>query len=216
MKHTKPTTKILIGLAFAFSTTSAWARTDVNAQIEKLKQNAENSEANYEQYKTNMDIVNKNIEQADLALKEVRTMKTNLVKNTQNVDKNKLALQKIEQDIGVLKTKEQEKITAEDKQIAEVRAILEKLENNKRLRQANVLAYEQKIEEIKKERADWDTQVQQLASLQKQLEEKEKKAADEKSSWSAKHKDYDSETKKWKAQAQNSRETYNKHKRLND
>lgn len=208
-------TKLLV-LALTVATSTAAAKTDTTAQIDKLKTNAENSEANYNQYKSNLDIVNKNINQADMALKDVKKMNTQLIQNTKNVDKNKLALVKLEQDLNGLKAKEQAKIKSEEAQIAEVKKMLEKLEANKKQREMNLVTYDQKIEEVKKEQAEWGNQVAQMASLQKQLSDKEKKAGEEKAAWSAKRKDYESEATKWQAQAQNSRETYSKYKRLDD
>lgn len=205
-----------IAAALILSGPAANAKTDTAKQIEKLKVNAENSEANYEQYRANLEIVNKNIEQADGALKEIRKMKTQLVSNTQNVEKNKQALMKLEQELGKLKAKELEEIKKDEAQIAELRKVLEKLEANKRVREQNVAAYDQKVLEVQKERADWDSQVQQMASLQKQLNEKEQKAAEEKATWTAKRKDYEGEAKKWQAQAASARETYTKYKKLDE
>jgi chromosome segregation ATPase len=210
---TKITTAVAIA---ALIGSTAFAKTDTSKQVEKLKVNAENSEANYDQYKSNLEIVNKNIDQADGALKDIRKMKTQLVSNTQNVEKNKQALVKLEQELVKFKTQEQEKIKADEVQIAELKKTLEKLEANKKMREQNVLAYDAKTEEVKKERADWDTQVAQMASLQKQLAEKEQKASEEKNAWTAKRKDYEGEARKWQNQAASARETYSKYKKLDE
>jgi chromosome segregation ATPase len=192
------------------------AKTNVEGQIEQLKVNAENSEFNYRQYQDNLDVVNKNVEQSDKAIKDLRQMKKQLITNTQNVDKNKKALADMEKDIQSLKAKEQVKMQKEDQQIAEVKKILEKLEANKKKREENLLAYDKMTEQVKQEQKDWDTQVQQMATLQKDLDAKELKATEEKTTWQAKRKDYEAEAKKWEAKAAESRNSHSKIKKIKD
>lgn len=207
---------ILIGLAIMAVSFSARAKTDTTKSIEQLEVNADNSEFNFKQYQDNLDIVNKNIDQSDKAIKDLRQMKSQLIKNTKNVDANKKALVKMEQDVQVMKKAEQVKLQKDEAQIAEVKKFLAGLEENKKKREENMLAYDKMLEQAKQEQIDWELQVKQMSTLMSDLETKEKKATEEKQSWTAKRRDYEGEAKKWEAQAANSRATYNKYKKLKD
>lgn len=208
--------KLMIVLAIVLLCLRATAKTNPEATLEQLKTNAENSEFNFKQYKDNLDVVNKNVDQSEKAIKELRTLKQQLKSNTQNVDKNKKSLADMQLEIQKLKKKEQEKMAQDEKQLAEVRKILEKLEANKKKREENLTSYDQMNMQVQEEIKDWDTQVQQMATLQKELDLKEKKALDEKAAWQSKRKDYESEAKKWESQAQNSKSTYEKYKKMKD
>src|SRR5688572_26173556 len=110
MKNYKQAAAVLIAFSFAHS---GFAKTDPKVAIEQLKTNIENSEANYQQYQQNLDVVNKNVAESDKAIKELQKLKTQLINNTKNVDKNKAALLKMEKDVQLMKGKETAKIQAE-------------------------------------------------------------------------------------------------------
>jgi hypothetical protein len=208
--------KLIVITAIAFFCVKAAAKTDPANTLDQLKVNAENSEFNYRQYQDNLDVVNKNVEQSDKAAQELRALKKQLISNTQNVDKNKKSLAEVQIEIQKLKKKEQDRLAQDEKQILEVKKILEKLEANKQKRLENVTAYDQMNTQVEQEIKEWDTQVQQMATLQKELDAKEKRAVDEKVHWQAKRKDYEAESKKWSAQAKSSKATYDKYKKMND
>ena len=195
---------------------AAEARTTVKESLEQLKTNAENSEFNYRQYQDNLDVVNKNVEQSDKAIKELKKLKSQLISNTQNVDKNKKALVDMEKEILVLKQKEQAKLAQEEKHLETVRKILADLEANKKKREENALAYDKMTEQVKQEQQDWDKQVQEMTNLQAEIGKKEAAALTEKKNWEAKRKDYEAEAKKWERQASSSRGAYDKIKKLNE
>lgn len=208
--------KIIVVMAIAFFGMRLSAKTNAGATLEQLKTNAENSDYNYKQYQDNLDIVNKNIEQSDKAAKELRALKKQLESNTKNVAKNKKSLADMQVEILKMKASEQDRIAKDEKQIDEVKKIMSKLEANKAKRLENIAAYDQMNVQVQEELKDWDTQVQQMTVLQKELDSKEKKAVDEKSNWLSKRKDYTAEAKKWAAQSQKSKETYNKYKKVKD
>ena len=118
--------------------------------------------------------------------------------------------------LNAMKQKEQEKIATEDKQIAEVKALLEKLEKNKKQRELNVKAYDQKVAEIQQELNDWDNQVAQMAKLNEEIDKKHQQAVTEKGKWVGKKADYAKEAKKWKGQASTAKSTYTKYQALAD
>lgn len=208
--------KLIIVLSVLTISMAVNAKTEVKVELGKLKTNAENSEHNYKQYQSNLEIVDRNIKQADSAAKELTNLKTQLQKNAKNVDKNKAALVKLETDVKTLKTKEVGRISKDEQQIQALKKILDKLEANKRNRELNVQAYDQKLAEIKKERADWNKQISQMTTLQAQIDKKKSEALGEKTKWKQKRKDYASEAKKWGKENKNAKATYNKYSRLAD
>lgn len=202
---------LLLSLLMTVAAESVYARTSTEGQIQKLKENAENSEHNYNQYQSNLEIVDRNIKQAGDAGKELDRLKGQLEKNVQNVDKNKQALTKLETDINGFKTAEKTRIAKDDEQIAQLKALLEKLEKNKKQRELNMLAYDKKLGEIQIERGLWDKQVEQMADLQKQIQQKKQLATTEKDGWSKKRKDYSGEAEKWKKESAEAKSQHQKY-----
>ena len=193
-----------------------YGRTDVEAGLEQLQENAVNSKSNYEQYKDNMEISSGNVVETTKAIKELRDQRKQLTMNQSNIVKNKMALDKMKQKLAGHKAAEQERMKTEDAQITEVRAVLEKLEANKRQREMNLAAYEAKIQEIEKEKLEWDSQRKVAGELTKDLDTKEKEVLTEREKWIEKKKGYRSEAMKWYKQAQSAEQTQAKFKKLND
>lgn len=207
--------KILAGLLVGFVNT-AHARTDVEASLEQLKTNTDNSKANYEQYKGNMETSSANVVETTKAIKELRDQRKQLTLNQSNIEKNKAALEKMKLKLTGHKIAEQEKLKKEEVQLGEVRALLEKLEANKRQREMNLAAYEAKIQELDKEKVEWDSQRQAAAELGKEIDMKEKEVLADREKWIEKKKGYRSEALKWYKQAQVAEQTQAKFKRLQD
>ena len=70
--------KIIILLILAFSVSTLHARTDVNEQLGKLKNNHVNSSENYKNYKENYDISLKNVNEIKEALLVISKLKRDL------------------------------------------------------------------------------------------------------------------------------------------
>ncbi len=136
--------------------------------------------------------------------------------NQGSIEKNKAALDKMKQKIASLKVAEQEKLKKEEAQIQEVKALLEKLESNKRTREMNMAAYDAKVQEIEKEKSDWDSQRQVASELTKVIDQKEAEATTEKAKWSSKKNEYHTEALKWYKQAEKSDQAQARFKRLGD
>ncbi|MGE0764268.1 MAG: hypothetical protein AB7N80_13380 [Bdellovibrionales bacterium] len=206
----------LVAVIALCSAAIAEARTDVKASMEQLKENTENSKNNYEQYKNNMEISSNNVVETTKAIKELRDQRKQLAANQTNIEKNKASIEKMKQKLAGHKVTELEKMKKEEAQIAEVRAVLEKLEANKRQREMNLTAYDTKIQELEKEKAEWDSQRQAAGELSRELDLKEKEVLAEREKWIEKKKGYRSEALKWHKQAQVAEQTETKFKRLQD
>src|SRR5262245_43697904 len=85
-----------LGLTLGLATSSAaFGKTDVDGAIDQLKTNEENAKANKKQYQENVDIVTKNINEVAAAIKTLHDQKTQLVSNSQNLEKNRAAVEKM-------------------------------------------------------------------------------------------------------------------------
>ncbi len=197
-------------------TMKADAKTDVVGSLEQLKDNVSNSQSNLDQYKNNVDITSGNIKETTDAVKELRVQKAQLISNGQNVTKNKALLDQMKLKIEGFKAQENEKLKLEEAQIAEVRALLEKLEANKVQRQTNLAAYDQKVKEIEQEKADWDQQKNMMVSLLKDIDNKEKDALAERAKWIEKRAGYKTEATKWEQTNKLADQTYTRFKKLQD
>ena len=112
------------------------------------------------------------------------------------------------------KEEEGQKIKSDEAQIAEVKALLEKLEESKRKRELNIAAYAQKMIEIEKEKSDWDKQRAAMTQLKTELELKEQEALAEQKKWDEKKKSYSAETDKWQKASRSAEQIQAKYKRL--
>ena len=99
--------------------------------------------------------------------------------------------------------------------MAQLKALMDKLEANKVLREKNIASYDQKINEIEMEKANWDQQKNEMVAIHKEIDSKEKIALSEREKWVGKYKGYSEETKKWDRQAASAEETRVKFEQLN-
>lgn len=208
--------KYLIIFAIALSAQTAWAKTDGKANLEKLKTNADNSSANYDQYKANRDISTDNVVETTKAIKELRKQRDQLASNAKNADKNRAALDQMIVKINALKAKEQATMKSEEAQIAKVREVLNKLEANKKQREDNLALYDQKVKEAETEKATWADAQKSIVQINADLDKKEKEATAEREKWLGKKQAYHDEALKWGKQNQADDQAYTKFKKLQD
>lgn len=208
--------KYLMILTLALFSQHVAAKTDGKVNLEKLKSNAENSESNYQQYKGNRDISTDNVVETTKAIKELRKQRDQLASNAKNADKNRAALDRMIVKITTLKASEQKTMQAEDAQIAKVRDVLNKLEANKKQREANIAMYDQKVKEAETEKATWADAQKSMALINADLDKKEKEVMAEREKWIGKKQAYHTEALKWGKQNQADDQAYTKFKKLQD
>jgi len=80
----------------------------------------------------------------------------------------------------------------------------------------NLAAYDAKIQELEKEKADWDAQRKAASELTGEINKKETEAVAERQKWTEKRKGYRAEAEKWLNNARTAEQTYTKFKRLGD
>ena len=179
---------IIVFVSMFFFAANAEGKMVSSESLNKLKENVENSESNYGQYKKNHEIASKNVEQAKGALKDLGKLKSQLTKNNQDVEKNKAKLDKMKIKLKSLQDKEQQRLQAEQKKLDELKKLVAEMEKSQKLRQENVLAYNAKMKEIDQEKKDWDKQRNLMAGLKAQIENKERDAVAEKEEMGSKRK----------------------------
>jgi chromosome segregation ATPase len=194
----------------------AYAGTDVQGSVDKLKTNEDNAKANLKQYQANVDIASKNIKEAEEAIKQLREQKKKLMTSGGNLEKNRAALDQVQKRMEGFKAQEAEQMKREDAQAAKLQEALAKLQANKEQRSKNIAEYDAKINDINNERKNWATGQTEVASLKKDIEDKEAKAVAERDKWVEKKKGYQAEASKWEHQSKFAAETRAKVEKLND
>ena len=187
---------------------------DVAGSLEKLKANKENSALNFIQYKKNFEITSANIEQTNLAAKELAEQKALLKKSAAEMDSNQKRLTQMRDQVAGFKTAEQIELQEEEKKIEELQKVLAKLEANKRLRQQNLDAYDARLKEIEAEKQQWLDQNAKMGELLAEIAKKEDQVKKEREEWVEKRKHYRAETLKWKKANQLAEQTYTRFKKL--
>jgi hypothetical protein len=210
MKHS---IKIITTIGLVFSV-GAFAKTDVKGAMKRLQENETNAKDNLKQYETNKDISHKNAEEVTKAVKELRAQRKALTDNSQNLEKNRAILDAMKKKIAGFKTHEQELLKTEEAQKAQLQALIDKLEKNRLQREQNIASYDAKIQEIENEKNNWDQQRAEMASIQQEIDTKEKIALAERQKWIEKYKGYTEEAKKWDRQAASAEETRVKFEQL--
>lgn len=205
-----------IAMFIILSYTSVEAGTDVGQSLETLKTNMENSQTNFDQYEKNQKISARNAEETRKAMVELKKLEKSLIENSQNIDKNKAKLDQMKVKIQEYKKAEMMELEKEKNYIAEVQALLNKLQKNAQQREMNITAYDTKMQEIDKEKKDWDTQRGALADLKQEIASKYTQAQQENAKWSGKEKSYGDESTKWRKQSITARETYLQYKHLHE
>jgi len=206
--------KIILAVAFSAGALAV-AKTNVKGAIERLQQNEANAKDNLKQYEVNREISKKNAEEVTQAIKELRNQRKSLVENSKNLEKNTAILNAMKKKIAAFKANETSLLKTEEAQMAQLKALMDKLEANKVLREKNIASYDQKINEIEMEKANWSQQKNEMIAIHKEIDSKEKIAVSEREKWVGKYKGYSEETKKWDRQAASAEETRVKFEQLN-
>ena len=195
---------------------SAFAKTNIQVDLDQLEKNKVNSEKNYEQYEKNYDIVSSNITASEKAIADLQGQRKQLKKNTQNIDKNKQAIVKVINTVKGYKEIEVKKLEDDLSQINKVKDVLDKLMSQKNQREVNITAYTDKIKELNEEKQAWNNQNKALGDLHSTLNSKENDAKKEKAKWVSKKNNYKKERDKWKKESSVASGVYNKYDHLAD
>lgn len=179
---------------------SAFARTDVAAKVQQLNDNVGASKANLEQYESNLKTVVANLNETDRALKTIERQKLALTKQTAQSTKDQGTVETAKAEVDSHLKKERELLTAEERQIEELRLSLQRMEANKEKRLANIASYEERLKSVETDKAAWNERNQSVSDLDSALKAKEDEAKAERKRLQAKKAEYEEEIGKWKKQ----------------
>lgn len=177
-------------------------KTDVTGALQQLKSNEDNAKSNKKQYEENESIASKNVAEVTAAIKQLREQKGQLISNSQNLDKNRAILEKMKMKLTEYTREETMQLKKEEAEMTQLRAMLTRLEANKKQRDENLAAYQQKMTEVDTEKADWDAQKQAIVQIQTELSNKETKALTEREKWMNRRKGYHDEAARWEKESE--------------
>ena len=178
----------------------AHARTDVKAKVQQLNDNVSASKANLQQYESNLSAVSSNLNETDRALKTIAAQKAAIVKQTGQSAKDQSAVDTAKADVEANLKKEKDLLLTEERQIEDLKAALQRVEANKAKRQANIVAYEERLKSVETDRSAWTERSQSITDLDAALKAKEDEAKAEQKRLQAKKAEYEDEIGKWKKQ----------------
>lgn len=203
MKNTTKTLVLAVLAPFVVNAADvaiAEARTDVRAKVQQLNDNVSASKANLQQYQSNLGTVVSNLAETDRALKTIEKQKTAVIKQTGQSAKDQASVDAAKAEVEQNLKRERELLTSEERQAEELKLALQRIEANKEKRQANILAYEERLKAVETDRSAWTERNQSIADLDSALKAKEDEAKAEQKRLQAKKAEYEEEISKWQKQ----------------
>lgn len=214
MKHNFLKAVTLI-FASSFAITSN-ADDKIDAKIQQLKVNYENSEHNHKEYKKNLNIVENNIKEIEKVSKDLKSSREEIKNQLMNSEKNKQLLVKQKDELKNFVVVEEQDLKKEQEAIDKLKTKIADLEKNQEKRRLNIATYNEKMKEIDVEVNDWDSQLKKIAELDQYLVQRQTEANNDRKNWDEKLKTYSSEEKKWNDQYTNNKMLYKKYEKLSN
>ncbi len=181
----------------------AQAQTLTAAQgLEKIKTNVENSKANQREYERNLKVIAKNLDEVNKAKGTFQKQKDTV---QFEVGKNSESLKKVvaqEREITTLLTQENEKLQAETKQLAQLEKLVAQIKLNQVQRETNITEYQNQLRMTAEEKKAWKDRDTELRTQEAKTIQSLRAIASEETTWSNKKKGYESESKRWSAEAE--------------
>lgn len=190
---------LFVALVLVIPAVSA-GRTDVTQKISQLKENADASQANLDQYEQGLRVVKSNLQVTENALKTIQLQKKAVSGQSNLAAKDAAAVQKAEREIEGQVRAERDLLVLEEQQIEDLKQALARLEANREKRLANIATYESRQQKVALDRSGSAERSQSIDGLSATLQSQEEEALAEKSRLLAKKADYEKEIEKWKKQ----------------
>lgn len=182
----------------------ALARTDIKAKQQQLQENLAASKSNLEQYEANLKTVLSNLAETEKSLKTIEKQRLSIAGQTKQAGKDQQTVAQAQSEVESLMKAERDKLEAEDKQVEELKATLQRLENNREKRRENIAAYEERLKRVQSDKGQSDERTQSVGELELALKAKEDEARTERKKLLAKKSEYEEEIAKWKKQVRTS------------
>jgi chromosome segregation ATPase len=204
------------GLLIVIFALQASAKTNVDAKVEQLKENTQNSKTNLKQYEDNLKIVEENLAENQKAIKALQVQRTGLQKQSQETAKGKVGVESAKKQLTGYIANEQRSLETEKKQIADIERTLAQLKANAATREQNIAEYNAKLSNIDGEMAAWADKNQSITELEKEITAKEKQAIADQAALRAKKSTYEDEIVKWKKQVRVSERQHDNFSKIKD
>jgi chromosome segregation ATPase len=201
----------MVGLLIA---DNASAQTSAKDGLNKISTNLDNTKANLSEYKENLGIVQDNM--AEVAKAKSRVLEQQKSVNAQ-IDSNNKSLAKIageEKQLNQLIADEKNKSALEDKKIQELEAVIAKLHDNQKKREANVSDYQLQLNQIQEEKKLWQSRAQTLKDQSQDVAQKMKSVNSDEALWKNKQKGYQGEISRWSKEVDRQQKIYDSYSAL--
>ncbi len=199
---------ITILLTSLFSV-SVFAQANIEQKMGLLKQNVDNSTHNFSEYKSNFEISVKNFNESTRVVNELRKLKIKALKDGKRADANARVYGQVIEKYKLFIKSEEAEIDKENKAVARLQELIEKIQLNSVKRQAFIANYNDEIEKSKAEIENWREKKRQVASVLTEIDTREAASLDERKKWQEKKGVYRKETEKWAKEKRKTQKTYN-------
>lgn len=172
-----------------------------NKGLEKIKTNLENAKKNKSEYDKNLELVKSNVAEVQKA-KESTLIQKKMVLS--EINKNNESLKKIqnqERDITAFIAKENDKINLETKQIEQLQTLIGQIKKNQEQRNAIIADYQAQLNSAGNHKKAWKEREEKLREQENKTAQALRGIASEESTWIGKKRKYESEVKRWAAEA---------------
>ena len=188
----------------------------VQQGLEKIKTNFENSKANKNEYDKNLSIVKSNITEISKAkaavIKQKNDVSTEIVKNNESL--KKVLVQ--EKEIQAYIKSEEDKVTAESKQVAQLEGLIAQIKKNQEER-ANIIAnYQEQLRTATDEKVAWKAREGELRTQEGETIKVIRGVASEETNWTNRKKGYEIEVKRWSAEAEKQQKIFDTYQGLKE
>lgn len=174
-----------------------FAQTSAKEGLEHLKTNFDNSQANLDDYKKNLKIVDANLIEVAKARSQADAQDKEVAKSFEENQKSLKAVEARETEINQAIADEQKLIQTEEQKIAELEKVAIQMRENQKKRQGNISAYQEQLKTVANEKKDWKARTDQVAKTQAQVKGKVTALATQENDWKNKKRGYQGEVSRW-------------------
>lgn len=192
----------LFAMILFAATINAWAgptekAAGSQAGLNRIDENIVNAQGNLDDYKSQLGTVEKNLGEIAKAKAAVGKQGAEISKlekdNTQMLKSLRADEAKVQEQIQ----KEKQALTNEEKKLAELEALVQKIKANRATREANISAHQQSLQQLEDNRKVYEQKGQALAASREQNKKQAREVSALEKEWSNKRQGYEGEIKRW-------------------
>lgn len=187
-----------------------------NKGLDKIKTNLENARKNKNEYDKNLELVKSNVSEVQKAkestLAQKKIVASEIKKNSESLKK----IQNQEKDITAYIAKENDKISLETKQVEQLQNMIAQIKKNQEQRQAIIADYQAQLNSASSHKKAWKDREDKLREQENKTTQALRGIASEESTWLGKKRKYESEVKRWAAEADKQQKIHDTYQGLAD